>query len=79
MYLNLGTDDLMVLVSALNCYMETLQERERANDYWFRNHVLADRKQMSEDNKVALQSRMVKVDVLRQMMLGALPASTLRD
>lgn len=79
MYLNLSMDDLMVMIGALNNYMEVLQERERRNDYWFTNHVLADRKQMAEDNKILLQSRMVKVDALRQVCLGALPASTMCD
>lgn len=70
MYLDLKDKDLLVLVSALDAYQEALSERERQVDYWFRSHVLADRKQAAEDNKVLLHARMAQVDKLKCIFLS---------
>lgn len=69
-YLDLSNQELVVLVSALDAYQEALSERERQVDYWFRSHVLADRKQAAEDNKVLLHVRMAQVDKLKSIFLS---------
>ena len=69
-YLDLSNQDLVVLVSALDAYQEVLSERERQVDYWFRSHVLVDRKQAAEDNKVLLYARMAQVDKLKSIFLS---------
>ncbi len=69
-YLDLSNQELVVLVSALDAYQEALSERERQVDYWFRSHVLADRKQAAEDNKVLLHARMAQVDKLKSIFLS---------
>lgn len=70
MYLDLSNQDLVVLVAALNSYQEALSEREHRHDYWFRSHVLVDRKNAAEDNKVMLLSRMAQVDRLRAVFMS---------
>ena len=74
-YLDLSDRDLVVLVSALDAYQEILSERERHLDYWFRSHILSDRKQAAEDNKVFLYARMAQVDKLKSLFLSHVPVN----
>lgn len=73
MQLQLSSDDLLILVCALDSYMYDLAEREKRADYWFRSHMIERYKQESENNRVLLLSRMRRVDDLRERFLMEIP------
>lgn len=72
MFIELSQSELLIIVSALNSYQESLSERELRQDYWFRAHSTEQYKQKAEDSKVFLQARMLTTDTLRTKLLSFL-------
>lgn len=70
MIIDLDKKEVIVLVSALDCYISELERRERQTDYLFNGYSVEKRKQLAEENKVLLSARLHAVHELRSALLG---------
>lgn len=77
MMITLTSQDMLILLFALDAYMNDLHEREKHSDYWFRSYALENRKQIAEENRILLHARMLHVDQLKSRFLLTLSNSWL--
>lgn len=68
MLLDFDKKELVILCSALDCYMNEMERRKRQTDYLFEGYSIEKRKQLAEENRVLLAARIDLVNRISAML-----------
>lgn len=72
-------EELFLLLSAVNSYMDFLQDKYKRSEYFYRAYSDEYRKNTSEKNMLYILVRMQRLDELKALLLSYMPVDLTLD